>query len=152
MFEQTIYVLLGAKYSQDGQSVEWEEKQVKQLFLTKEGKIEKVVTDDDLTVPIDEVSTFVRRATGMYDKNGQMLLSGDIIKAVFQHKQNEAKELLVPISWINGAYCIVMEEINEIVYLTQHNVMEMEKVGNIYQHGKVLEKPVDEAVFEANKE
>lgn len=152
MFEQTIYSVIYAKYSPDGASVEWEEKGVKALSLDTFGNIKKVTTVEDKDIEIDETTSFVRRSTTMFDKLGNALFSGDIVKVLVQYKNNEAKELLLPISWINAAYCIVMEDVNEIIYLTQQNVMDMEKIGDIYRHGKILERPVDEAIFEADKE
>lgn len=146
MFEQTIYTILRAKYTQDGQSVEWAEEAAKAIFI-KNGKIEKAITEADIEVQIDDVTAFARRATGMFDKNGAMIFGGDIVKFVHQHNQEEPKEILVPILWVNGAYVAVITGIDELIYLTQQNVMEMEKIGNVYQHGKVLETPVDEAIF-----
>lgn len=146
MFEQTIYTVLFARYSQDGQSVEWNEETVKTLSL-KDGKIDKVVTEGDKEIVIDNVTSFARRATGMFDKVGAMIFGGDIVKFMHQHKNEEEKEIVVPILWINGAYVAVIPGIEELVYLTQQNVMEMEKVGDVYRHGKVLETPIDEAIF-----
>lgn len=148
MFEQTIYKVLYAKLTADGQGTEWGEVAVKSIEF-KDGIIVKATTLDDKIIEIDDTTTFARRATGMFDKTGNMIFGGDIVKATIQHKQEDAKELLLPIVWVNGAYCIAIEGLGEMIYLTQQNVTEMEVIGNVYQHGKVLEKPVDEAIFEA---
>jgi hypothetical protein len=74
----------------------------------------------------------------MFDKSGIALFGGDIVKH---------NGLLVPISWVNGAYCIIPDENADPIYFTQANVMEMEKVGDIYRNGSILEKPVDESIF-----
>lgn len=151
MFEQTIYSVLYAKYTEDGKAIEWTEKPVKAVFL-KGGKIEKVLTEEDHEIVIDDVTTFARRATGMFDKSGAMLFSGDIVKFQHQHAKEDPKEVLAPILWINGAYTVVIAGIKELIYLTQTNVLEMEKIGTVYQHGKILETPIDEAIFAANEE
>ena len=91
MFEQTIYSVLYAKYSQDGQSVEWNEEPVKTIFL-KGGKIEKVVTETDKEIAIDDTTAFARRATNMFDKVGAMIFGGDIVKFEHQHKNEEVKD------------------------------------------------------------
>lgn len=151
MFEQTIYTLLSAKFNADGSAVEWQEEGVKAIEI-KDGKIMRVTTDRDSLVDIDDTTTFARRATGMFDKLGQMLFGGDLVKFMQEHAGNAPIEVIAPIVWINGAYCIAIEGVEEQIYLTQHNVMQIEKIGNIYQHGKILEKPIDEAVFEGTTE
>lgn len=151
MFEQTIYYLLSVRFTEDKTGTEWKEEPIKGLEL-KDGKIVRVTTDDAAITEIDNITTFARRATGMFDKIGNTLLSGDIVKASVIKNGEEAKEMLMPIIFVNGAYCIVLEGLEEPIYLNQKNVLEMEKVGNIYQHGKILETPIDEAIFEAQKE
>ena len=151
MFEQTIYILLIATYSADKTKTEWREEGIKALEL-KNGKIFRVTTDSDALLDIDDVTAFARRSTGMFDKKGTMLLGGDLVKFNHIHAQEEAKDVIAPILWVNGAYAVVIPTIDELIYLTQQNVMEMEKIGNIYQHGKILEMPVDEAIFHAQNQ
>lgn len=150
MFEQTVYQVLRAQYSEDKTKVEWVENDAKSISL-KDGKIVSAVINQhnaDETILIDDVTAFARRGTTMFDKVGKMIFAGDIVKFTIQHKSDEPKEVLAPIVFINGAYCIALEELaGEIIYLTQQNVLEMEKVGTVYQHGKLLETPVDEAIF-----
>lgn len=151
MFEQTIYALLSAKFSADGSKTEWREEGIKALKI-KDGKIKQVTTDADVVVDIDETTTFARRSTGMFDKLGVMLFGGDLVKFKHKHAENDEVDMIAPILWVNGAYVIVIAGIDEPIYLTQQNVMEIEKIGNVYQHGAILEKPIDEAIFEAQKD
>lgn len=150
MFEQTIYSLLRAKYNDEKTGVEWKEEGVKALEI-KNGKITKVTTDGDVVVEIDETTAFARRSTNMFDKVGTMIFGGDIVK--FKHKHGDAEEVdrLAPILWVNAAYCIVIEGIDEPIYLTQQNMLEIEKVGNIYANGVILETTIDEAIFKAQE-
>lgn len=155
-FKQTIYTVLYAKLLPDNSGTEWKEEVVKNVKI-EEGRITEVVTIADEPILIDDITSFAREGTGMFDKNGNMLFGGDIVRANVQKynkaesKLEEGKDVLLSIIWVNGAYCCFIEGIDEPIYLNQQNVLEMEKVGNIYQHGKILEKPVDEAVFEADK-
>lgn len=151
MFEQTIYALLIATYSADKTKTEWREEGIKKLEL-KNGKIFRVTTDSDAVVEIDDTTAFARRSTGMFDKKGGMLFGGDLVKFSHKHGTAEPVETIAPILWVNGAYAVVIPTIDELIYLTQQNVMEMEKIGNIYQHGKILEMPIDEAVFAAQNQ
>jgi hypothetical protein len=151
MFEQTIYEVIYARYTEDGQGVEWLRKPVKTLTLSM-GKVEKVTTEDDQEIVIDDTTAFVRRGTSMFDKVGVQLFCGDIVKFQHSHAGSDAAEVLAPIVWINGAYVVVIPGIEELIYLTQQNVMEMECIGNVYQHGKILETPIDEAIFEVDKQ
>ena len=152
-FKQTIFTVLYAQFNADNSGTEWKEEGVKELKMVA-GKVTEVVTESDKKMLVDEVSVFVRESTGMFDKLGGMLFGGDIVKASLIIKSDltgdeaPAKEVLMPILWVNGAYCCALEELPNPIYLSQQNVMEMEKVGNIYQHGKMLEKPIDEAIFE----
>lgn len=150
MFEQTIYSLLRAKYNDAKTGVEWKEEGVKALEI-KNGKITKVTTDGDVVVEIDETTAFARRSTGMFDKLGVMLFVGDIVKFKHKHGSAEEAEILAPILWVNAAYCIIIEGIDEPVYLTQQNVLEIEKVGNVYANGAILETTIDEAIFKAQE-
>lgn len=153
-FKQTIYSVIYAQFNADQSGTEWKEEGVKELKMVA-GKVVEIVTESDKKMIVDDVSVFVRESTGTYDKKGQMIFGGDIVKLSLIRKSElsgeeaPAEEILMPITWVEGAYCGVVEGLVAPIYLTQANVLEMEKVGNIYQHGKILEKTVDEAVFES---
>lgn len=147
--KQIIYKVLYVIINENGQS-EWVEKQIKEIKLNNIG-IESVITIDNDNIVIDNVSAFVREFVGMYDKNGVALFSDDIVKFPFNLPEDgkEAEmDTMGSIVFINGAYCISLPEEETIVYLTQGNVRLMEKIGNSIQHNKVLEKDVDEKIFE----
>jgi len=147
MFKQDKFKVLYALL-EDGASV-WKDEVVKTMSLNKVG-IETVVTENDADMIVDNTSVFVREFTGMFDKAGMELYGGDIVKFPVQDSENTTKETLGSISWINGAFCIALEGEENIVYLSQQNVRQMEKVGNIYQHKALLDEvnPIDESVFE----
>lgn len=169
MFKQTKYKVLYAAVM-NGEPV-WNELDVKRITLGVMG-VEKAEVEDESKpegeyreILIDGISAFARESTTMYDKDGTLLFGGDVVKVPiatstleiepgksYSAEEIEAakvvKEVLAPIVWINGAYCLCLRGWENPIYLTQQNVRQMEKVGNMYQHSTILEEPADESFFE----
>ena len=172
MFKQYFYKVLFVEMVEG--SPAWKEEDVEQLLLNTMGEVTTVKTSEERLLTIDNTAVFLREGTGKFDKVGAMLFGGDIVKIPIavskfdistvpqdasQEEINkliedskEVTEVFVSISWVNGAYCLNIENPELTVYLTEGNCMQMEKVGNTYQHASLLEKPVDESVFKQNEQ
>jgi len=174
MFKQIKYNVLYAELV-EGVSV-WKEEACRGIFFSGAGGVDSVLLErtaedgSDITMVIDNISSFAREFTTMFDKIGAGLYSGDIVKVPIAMSKLEmtpdkteytpeeikagavVEEMLLPVNWINGGYCIAVEGFEAPIYLDQRNVRQMEKVGNVYQHSKLLEKPVDEEKVFKGKE
>lgn len=154
MNKLTKYKVLAVVANNDG--ILWEENNnvVAVMLDYSIGKIThaklRMKDHDDEVVAIDEKTFFLQEFTGMYDTAGSPLYGYDIVKPIDDLIQGF--NALLPVVWINGAWCLVPEGMDEPIYLNQHNVMKMERIGTVYQHGAIIEKPIDEAVFEAQHE
>ena len=158
MFKQYIYHVLFAELV-DEKPV-WKEEEVTQLSLTSSGQINEVKTADERVLTIDDVSVFIRESTGKFDKVGAMLFGGDIVKIPISVSKLDVTSIpagtpqaeidkmvkdaavttdrLAPIEWVNGAWCINIEDPELTVYLLEGNCMVMEKVGNMIQNADII--------------
>lgn len=156
MNKQTRYKLLEVVRNNDGAT--WEENS-SVIGIMVDYSINKIThakirikDQDDQVIFIDEKTAFLQEFTGMFDRNGVALYGYDIVKLPIKIDGNDPTEIMLPIVWINASWCLALEDAEEPVYLNHKNVMTMEKVGNMYQHGEIVEKSIDMAIFEAEKE
>lgn len=168
MYKQTKYKVLRVVL-ENGESV-WKEEIVSGIKIGPLG-ISAVVDEQGVELAVDNISVIARESTNMFDKDGNEIYFGDIVKVPiskakldyiegkeyskehFTEGEVMTEDVLLPIVWINGAYCLVIEGFDTPIYLTQENTRQMEKIGNVYQHGKLLEKEIDEKkVFGEKKE
>lgn len=108
-------------------------------IFTGEKKDEQDVKD---TVLVDEMNAWLFQGTGAFDKNGKVIFHGHILK--------DKDDTLYEVFYANGAYFIVKDEI-PLMLLDQH-VRELEIVGDVVQDLKLIEKPVDEKIFNQTKQ
>lgn len=94
------------------------------------------------------ISAFVQEMTGSFDKSGTALFGGDIVTMPIAVDDADPVDMLFPIVFVEGAFCLVLENVDAPIYLISDNCKKMKKVGNIYQHGALIEKDIDEKIFE----
>jgi uncharacterized phage protein (TIGR01671 family) len=151
MYKQLKYKVLCAELV-DGKAV-WNEKPVTQILLGDMGIEKVIVAEGEQPIIIDEISNFALESTTMFDKNGVLMFGGYLVKFPWEvNDSDEVQELIAPIVFLNGAFCLAPEGKDAIVYLSQQNVRQMEVIGNIYQHGNLIETAIDEKIFEKNIE
>lgn len=156
MFKQIKYKVLYVELQENGTSL-WIEKDVVAArfdgisithVTVRDGEGESAV---DREIVIDNVSSFIQESTTLFDKSGIQIYGADVVKVSVSTGPEGIRDIVCPISWVNGGWHFIVEELEQSILLDQANTRAMEKLGNIYQHGEVLEsyrKQVDEKVFE----
>lgn len=172
MFKQYLYHVLFADVV-EGKPV-WKEEEVEQIWFEAGGAIKEVKTVDERILTVDNVAVFIRESTTKFDKLGNLLFGGDLVKIPISVSKLDMSaipaglsqseidkmvqeaavttDIITPIQWVNGAWCLCIEDPELTVYMSEQSCMQMEKVGNIYQHANLLEKPIDESAFEKSAE
>ena len=83
--------------------------------------------------------------TGLTDKNGVEIYEGDVVKSIFQYKNEEPKEILAVVKYDELNPCFVLEyKYQGNGFLTheydfiQCGLRKNEVIGNIYQNPELL--------------
>lgn len=158
MFDKiTKFKVLFADLDQDNNPI-WKEEPVKAATFGPFGIT--TVTIDTSTeeepnteriITIDGTSAFCRESTGKFDQDGKELFFGDIVEAEVKKTalSEESHIYVFPIYFINGAFVGSIDGIDDLIMLSEQNTREMKKLGNIYQHGSMLQQVFNQEVLDA---
>jgi uncharacterized phage protein (TIGR01671 family) len=106
----------------------------------------------DVGVQVDWIEAFLQEFTSKFDKLGAEIYSGDILKTEVVMKdvdgEDDTQDRFYVITFFDGAFLATNELTEEAIPLTEEFCLKTEKVGTIYQNSDLIEKPIDESIFE----
>lgn len=102
-------------------------------LTSKQGKI--LLDGYDLDVIFGQEVTLME-STGLLDKNGEMIWEGDIIE---DQSYPDVRYRICSVEYLAPAFSLRMGD-NTLRHIDPRNLVDMEVIGNIYEHPNLLTK------------
>ena len=108
--------------------------------ITESGQV-VVVEQESVVCPPDYVFVnhlVIMQSTGLFDRNGQEIFEGDIVRQVRTQPTTENKTITGGVTMLEGAW-VIMNDCEQLASYLWSETDENEVLGNIYENPELLE-------------
>ena len=108
--------------------------------ITESGQV-VVVEQEFVTSPPDYVFVdylAIMQSTGLFDRNGQEIFEGDIVRQVRTQPTTKNKTITGGVTMLEGAW-VIMNDCEQLASYLWSETDENEVLGNIYENQELLE-------------